>query len=184
MSQLASTLTTTTSYAVISGGNKGIGFEICKQLASNGIVVILTARDENKGLEALKKLKQFGLKDELLFFHQLDVLDPASIAALAHFLKTNFGKLDILVNNAGISGVDEVDHGKFNRAVELRRGLPDIKQVEWNEISKETLESAENCLKTNYYGAKRTVEALAPLLHLSDSARIVNVSSIWGSLEV
>ena len=73
-----------------------MGFEICKQLASNGIIVVLTARDEKKGIEAVEKLKGYGLSD-LVVFHQLNVGDKSSIASLADFIKTKFGKLDILV---------------------------------------------------------------------------------------
>ena len=87
---------TTKRYAVVSGGNKGIGFSISKQLASQGIAVVLTARDEKKGLEAVDTLAKLGLSDHV-FFHQLDITDSTSIASLAHFLKTHFGKLDILV---------------------------------------------------------------------------------------
>ena len=83
-------------YAVVTGANKGIGFGICKQLASKGITVVLTARDEKRGLEAVEKLKEFGPSDHVVF-HQLDVTDPNSIASLANFIKTQFGKLDILV---------------------------------------------------------------------------------------
>ena len=83
-------------YAVVTGANKGIGFEICRKLASNGIVVVLTGRDEKKGLEAVEKLREFGLSDHVVF-HQLDVADPASIASFADFIKTKYGKLDILV---------------------------------------------------------------------------------------
>ena len=67
-----------------------------KQLASNGITVVLTARDEKRGLEAFEKLKELGLSGQVVF-HQLDVSDPASVASLADFIKTQFGKLDILV---------------------------------------------------------------------------------------
>ena len=81
----------------MTGANKGIGFGTVKQLASNGIVVVLTARDEKRGLEALEKLKDFGISD-LVVFHQLDVTDSASAARLADFVKTQFGKLDILVS--------------------------------------------------------------------------------------
>ncbi|KAF3949569.1 hypothetical protein CMV_024570 [Castanea mollissima] len=88
--------------AVVSGGNKGIGFEICRQLASNGIRVVLTARDVRRGNEAIEKLKAAGYSD--VVFHQLDVMDPTTISSLADFIKTHFGKLDILVNNAGING--------------------------------------------------------------------------------
>ncbi|PHT40593.1 Short-chain dehydrogenase/reductase 2b [Capsicum baccatum] len=91
-------------YAVVTGGNKGIGLEICRQLASHGVLVILTARNEKKGIEALEKLKGFGLAENLVF-QQLDVVDHSSVASLADFVKTKFGRLDILVNNAGVGGV-------------------------------------------------------------------------------
>lgn len=81
--------------AVVTGSNKGIGLEICKQLASNGVMVILTARDENRGLQAVQNLRTSGLSD--ILFHQLDVTNQASIASLAEFIKTEFKKLDILV---------------------------------------------------------------------------------------
>ncbi|KAK8502936.1 hypothetical protein V6N13_100236 [Hibiscus sabdariffa] len=61
-------------HAVVTGANKGIGFEICKQLASKGIMVVLTARDEKRGLEALGKLKELGLSDNIVF-HHLDIAD-------------------------------------------------------------------------------------------------------------
>ncbi|OIW21909.1 hypothetical protein TanjilG_14602 [Lupinus angustifolius] len=86
----------TQRYAVVTGSNKGIGFEIVRQLASAGIKVVLTARDEKRGLAALEKLNALGLS-HLLLFHQLDVADAASVASLAHFVKSEFGKLDILI---------------------------------------------------------------------------------------
>nr|XP_048333940.1 (+)-neomenthol dehydrogenase-like [Ziziphus jujuba var. spinosa] len=86
----------TQRFAVVRGANKGMGLEAVKQLASNGINVVLTARDEKKGLEAVEKLKEFELSGQVLF-HQLDVVDPAGVGSLAHFIKTQFGKLDILV---------------------------------------------------------------------------------------
>ncbi|KAK8502935.1 hypothetical protein V6N13_100236 [Hibiscus sabdariffa] len=64
----------TKRHAVVTGANKGIGFEICKQLASKGIMVVLTARDEKRGLEALGKLKELGLSDNIVF-HHLDIAD-------------------------------------------------------------------------------------------------------------
>lgn len=85
-------------YAVVTGANRGIGLEICRQLASNGIRVVLTSRDEKRGLEAVETLRQeIGVSDQSLVFHQLDVTDPASIKSLAQFVETQFGKLDILV---------------------------------------------------------------------------------------
>ena len=80
----------------MTGSNKGIGFETVRQLASNGITVVLTARDEKRGLEAVEKLQESGLSGQVIF-HQLDVADTSSIASLAQFIKTQFGKLDMLV---------------------------------------------------------------------------------------
>ncbi|GAU17539.1 hypothetical protein TSUD_340830 [Trifolium subterraneum] len=144
----------TKMYVVVTGANKGIGFEICKQLASKGTIVIVTARDEDRGLQALDKLKQeLNLAmshNENVIFHHLDLTDPNSIASLANFIKTHFGKLDILVNNAGLLTENE--------------------------------ELTEACLKTNYYGTKGLTKALIPLLQFSNSPRTVNVSSTMGRL--
>ncbi|XVE77088.1 hypothetical protein DITRI_Ditri13aG0034000 [Diplodiscus trichospermus] len=152
-------------YAVVTGTNKGIGYEICKQLACKGIMVVLTARDERRGVQALENLKNCGLSDHLVFL-QLDVTDPESIASLADFVKKQFGKLDILINNAGIAGV----------SFDGNYGTEEASNTIWSKVT-ENYETAEECLKTNYYGAKRTTEALVPLLQLSDSPRIVNLSS-------
>ena len=89
-------------YAVVTGANKGIGLETVRQLASKGVKVVLTARDEKKGLEAVQKLKDSGLPD-LVLFHRLDVGNPASIASLADFINTRFGRLDILVEILSLS---------------------------------------------------------------------------------
>jgi (+)-neomenthol dehydrogenase len=82
--------------AVVTGGNKGIGLEVCRQLAGNGVTVVLTARDETRGAAAVKKLRELGLSN--VIFHQLDITDASSIARLADFVKTRFGRLDILVS--------------------------------------------------------------------------------------
>lgn len=81
--------------ALVTGGNKGIGLEICRKLAANGITVVLTARNEQKGRESVENLKASRLLD--VFFHHLDIKEPASIAALANFVEIKFRKLDILV---------------------------------------------------------------------------------------
>ncbi|KAF5464201.1 hypothetical protein F2P56_014295 [Juglans regia] len=167
----------TKRYAVVTGANKGIGFETVKQLASNGIVVVLTARDEKRGLEALQKLQHSGLSDRVVF-HQLDVSDPASITSFADFTKTQFGKLDILVNNAGIPGAI-VDGDALAASGHGKEGAI----VDMSKIFVQTYELAEECIKTNYYGAKRMIEAFVPLLQLSNSPRIVNISSSNGTLK-
>nr|XP_048333844.1 (+)-neomenthol dehydrogenase-like isoform X1 [Ziziphus jujuba var. spinosa] len=163
-------------FAVVTGANKGVGLEAVKQLATNGITVVLTARDEKRGLEAVEKLKEFELSGQVLF-HRLDVTDPASVASLAHFIKTQFGKLDILVNNAGVLGVS-VDVDAY---LSLMKG--DNRERDWRTATTQTYELAEECLQINYYGPKRINEALIPLLQLSDSPRIVNVSASMGKLQ-
>ncbi|WJX92719.1 (+)-neomenthol dehydrogenase [Trifolium repens] len=165
--------------AVVTGSNKGIGFEIVKQLASAGIKVVLTARDEKRGLQALQTLKAFGLYD-FIVFRQLDVANAASVASLADFVKSQFGKLDILVNNAGISGTVINDK---DLATLLITNPAALTEEQKNKAVTQTFELAEECLKINYYGTKITTESLLPLLKLSDSPRIVNVSSSLGKLE-
>ncbi|XP_034202747.1 (+)-neomenthol dehydrogenase-like isoform X1 [Prunus dulcis] len=167
-------------YAVVTGSNQGIGFGTVRKLASNGIMVVLTALDEKMGVEAIEKLKECGLSD-LVVFHQLDVTDTASIASLADFVKTQFGKLDILVNNAGVSGTI-VDPESMRAAAAAGIGKDGV-GVNWSEIMTQTYELAEVCVKTNYYGAKKMTKALLPLLQLSDSPRVVSLSSSMGSLK-
>ncbi|KAJ7964852.1 (+)-neomenthol dehydrogenase-like [Quillaja saponaria] len=170
-------------YAVVTGANKGIGLETVRQLASQGITVVLTARDEKRGTEATRKLHQFGLSN--VVFHQLDVLDSLSIQSLAKFIQDTFGRLDILVNNAGTSGAeaDEKDIEALN-----------IDPADWQLSGKarnlvqgiitHTYEQGEACINTNYYGVKRVTESFLPLLQLSPTgARIVNVSSCRGELK-
>ncbi|KAL8101934.1 hypothetical protein AgCh_033729 [Apium graveolens] len=166
--------------ALVTGGNKGVGLEICRKLAENGITVILTARNEQKGREAVEKLRASGLSD--VFFHQLDIKEPASIAALANFVEKTFRKLDILVNNAAVPGLVIVSPEKFingggfyqvnDENVHLLKG-----------IIREDYELAEDCLRTNYYGAKAVTAELLPLLKLSNSARIVNMTGTFGELK-
>ncbi|CAM6123191.1 unnamed protein product [Calypogeia fissa] len=86
--------------AVVTGSNKGIGFEIVRGLAKNGVTTVLTARDNGRGQAAADSLKAQGLNS--VIFHQLDVTSAESIDNLAVWLKEKFGGLDILVNNAGV----------------------------------------------------------------------------------
>ncbi|KAK2423160.1 F-box/kelch-repeat protein [Trifolium repens] len=75
-----------TTYAIVSGANKGIGYGICMKLASRGVMVVLTARNEKRGLDAVESLKELGLPD-FVVFHQLDVSDPTSVFSLAEYIK-------------------------------------------------------------------------------------------------
>ncbi|KAL8192253.1 hypothetical protein R6Q57_027920 [Mikania cordata] len=139
--------------AIVTGGNRGIGLEICRQLSSNGVEVILTSRNQSRGEEAVNAL---GLSN--VVFHQLDTTDPSSIKCLVTFVQTQFGKLDIL-----LQVVDEKAHLLTN-------------------IIEEPYELGERCLKTNYYATKSVTETLIPLLQLSKSPRIVNITSLYGDL--
>lgn len=180
-----STNTTTKRCAVVTGGNKGIGLEICRQLASNEITVILTARDEKRGHEAVKKLISSGLFD--VIFHQLDVTDPISIASLAKFIETHFRKLDILVNNAGDGGLvldcEAVRVFKQGAGRVSSYCMTDANANLLKGIVEQPYEKAEPCVKTNYYGTKGVTEGLLGLLQHSNSPRIVNVSSFYGQLK-
>lgn len=178
-----------TRIAVVTGGNKGIGLEVCRQLAAAStsglaVVVVLTARDEARGAAAVGKLRGLGLSN--VVFHQLDITDAPSIARLADFLKTRFGKLDILVNNAGFVGLeyiqDRID-GTSTTSEEFC-GMDMDKRLElllkW--CLRETCDAGKECMRINYHGTKQVTRALLPLLLASDSGRIVNVSSVLGQL--
>ena len=141
--------------AVVTGGNKGIGFGICRALAKRGVRVILTARDASRGEAAGAKLEKEGLE---VAFHPLDAADPRAINALGEFLAKEFGRLDILINNAAI----RLDAGMKGLDVPV-------------EIMREMME-------TNLYGPLMLCQTLAPLLRKSAAGRIVNVSSGMGSL--
>ncbi len=140
--------------AVVTGANRGIGFEICRQLAHLGMKVILTARDEEKGREAARMLQNDSLD---VVFHVLDVTKEESIQRLAEWLERTFTRVDILVNNAGIF----VD--RHSTALQ-----PDIGKI------KKTME-------TNVYGPLRLCKALVPIMRKNNFGRIIDVSSGMGA---
>ena len=92
--------------AVVTGGNKGIGLELCRLFAKHGLIVVLSARSIERGLNALNHLKQQLIQEESkdredegnLYFHQLDITDPLSISRFSAWIESTFGGLDILVN--------------------------------------------------------------------------------------
>ncbi|KAH7299254.1 hypothetical protein KP509_24G002300 [Ceratopteris richardii] len=166
--------------AVVTGASKGIGFDVCRQFASVGLHVILTARDAEKGLKAAGVLKNEGFQN--ISFHQLDVTDERSCAALASWIFQEQGAIDVLVNNAAINGllIDEAYVEKNNLKFQ------DLMNEEHN--SKAFIieyESAKACIDTNYYGTKYVTQALLPLLRFAaHGARIVNVGSSFGQLNI
>ncbi|CAN6303065.1 unnamed protein product [Urochloa humidicola] len=176
-----------TRIAVVTGGNKGIGLEVCRQLAGNGVTVVLTARNETRGTAAVEKLRGLGLSH--VIFHQLEITDAPSIARLAGFLTARFGKLDILVNNAGVVGLEYLqDHidgtsttsEKFGGIVDAYERIDLL--LKW--CLRETCDAGKACLRTNYHGTKQVIGALLPLLLASDDGRVVNVSSELGLLRL
>jgi NAD(P)-dependent dehydrogenase (short-subunit alcohol dehydrogenase family) len=140
---------------VVTGGNRGIGFEICRQLAQRDARVVLTARQADAGEEAVKRLAAQNLPAQ---FYQLDVTDPAAAAALRGFLERAFAQLDVLINNAGIYPKDD---------------LPGL------EVD---LATVRTTLETNTLAPLHLAQTLAPLLRHSNAARIINVSSGMGAL--
>ncbi|KQJ83750.1 salutaridine reductase-like [Brachypodium distachyon] len=174
-----------TRIAVVTGGSKGIGLEVCKQLAGSGITVVLTARDETRGTAAVEQIVRLGHSD--VIFHQLDITDALSIARLTDFLKARFGKLDILVNNAATDGIEQVLDPVYGSIPgdEKFDGMDAYQRIDWMWANcRETYETAKQGLQTNYYGTKRVTEALLPLLQSSSDGRIVNVSSNFGLLSL
>jgi NAD(P)-dependent dehydrogenase (short-subunit alcohol dehydrogenase family) len=142
--------------ALITGGNKGLGFEMARQLGHAGVTVVLGARDSKKGEAAAEKLRSEGLYAQ---FVKLDVLERADYAAVGAFLEKKFGRLDILINNAGIAA-EGFGAGK---------------------IGSTTDELIHRTFETNFFAPVALTRELMPLLRKSPGARIVNMSSILGS---
>jgi NAD(P)-dependent dehydrogenase (short-subunit alcohol dehydrogenase family) len=140
--------------ALISGANKGIGFEIARGLGAQKIKVLVGARDEARGHQAVEKLKAEGVDAR---FVQLDVTNPATIRHAAEWIEKEFGRLDILINNAGIG--------------------------EWGfKPSEIDLAKIREVYETNFFGPVNLIQSMLPLLRKSKHGRVVNVSSSLGSL--
>ncbi|MBL7998741.1 MAG: SDR family oxidoreductase [Candidatus Kapabacteria bacterium] len=145
--------------ALVTGANKGIGLETARQLALRGIRVVLSARDTERGMEAARVLQSEGLDVE---FVRLDMEQPDDIVLVAEHIATTYGKLDILVNNAGIM----------------------IESDGWNVNTTATIseDALRRTMEVNFFGVVMLTQALLPLIRKSAAGRIVNVSSILGSL--
>jgi NAD(P)-dependent dehydrogenase (short-subunit alcohol dehydrogenase family) len=141
--------------ALVTGANRGIGLEVCRQLAQRGYIVILGSRDLAKGEEVAAALKRQGLE---VLPRQLEVTDKESIEQLRAEVESKFGRLDVLVNNAAI--------------------LYDT----WQQALTADLEVVREALETNTLGVWQMCQAFVPLLRRSQHGRIVNVSSESGSL--
>jgi NAD(P)-dependent dehydrogenase (short-subunit alcohol dehydrogenase family) len=139
--------------ALVSGGNRGIGLEVCRRLAEEGLTVILGSRDEERGRQAAG-----GLPGGVAV-RQLDVADADSVQKLAASVESDFGRLDVLVNNAAISN----DDGQSGAEADLDR--------------------VKEALEANLFGAWRLCEAAIPHMRRGRYGRIVNVSTGLAALE-
>ena len=147
--------------ALVTGANKGLGLETCRQLARRGTTVLMGARDMNRGREAADRLTSEGLTVEPV---QLDVTRADHIAQVQAFIETRFGWLDILVNNAGMIHPDE--------------------PLFANSTQQVSLQALRQTFEVNFFGQVALTQALLPLIKKSPAGRIVNVSSILGSLAI
>jgi NAD(P)-dependent dehydrogenase (short-subunit alcohol dehydrogenase family) len=138
--------------AVVTGGNRGLGLEVCRQLAAAGHRVVLGSRDQAKGEQAAA-----GVGSRVVAV-QLDVSDQGSVDRAAERIRDEFGRCDVLVNNAAI------DYDTDTRAISA------------------DLDRVHRAMETNLFGAWRTALALLPMIRRSPRGRIVNVSSESGSL--
>ena len=141
--------------AVVTGANRGIGFETCRQLGQLGFLTILTSRDEIKGQNAARYLTDAGLD---VRFHQLDVADSKGIMFFKEIMVDKYQRCDVLVNNAGVF---------------LDRGMSIL------DLPEETLLQT---LQINTLGALKMCQAILPMMQRVGYGRIVNVSSGMGSM--
>lgn len=142
--------------ALVSGGNRGIGYAICRALARKGCVVILGARNAGEGRAAAEALQSEGLNVE---YRQLDVARDASVKSCVAAIMKRHGRIDILINNAGVLG-----------------------DPKGSRVLDSGLDTYRNTLEVNFYGALRLVQAVAPAMRSARYGRIVNMSSELGQL--
>jgi NAD(P)-dependent dehydrogenase (short-subunit alcohol dehydrogenase family) len=148
---------TTQRIALITGANKGIGYEVAQQLAAQGFIVLLGARDAERGAVAAKNLQEQGFDAH---FVPIDLVSVASISQAAAQVDRQWGRVDVLVNNAGVN---------YEFATQVRP-------------SSLNLESLKATFETNVFGAFAAIQQFLPLLKRSADASVINVSSTLGSL--
>lgn len=141
--------------AAVTGGNRGIGFEICRQLARQGLKVVLASRDEEKSREACRRLEAERLE---AMPRRLDVADPESVREFGRFARETLDRVDTLVNNAGVF---------------LDADAPGLQA---------DIDAVRRTMETNVYGPWRLCQEIVPLMLRHGYGRIVNLSSGMGQL--
>jgi NAD(P)-dependent dehydrogenase (short-subunit alcohol dehydrogenase family) len=147
--------------AFITGGNRGLGFQTALDLKDAGAKVVIGSRDLAQGQQAVNKLRAAGVDADVL---QFDITKPADYQAAYNYFNSKYGRLDILVNNAAIAGGTFPGTGPEHSAAEVPQDL--LRKV----------------FETNFFAQVALTNALLPLLKKSPAGRIVNLSSILGSL--
>ena len=179
---------------LVTGGNRGIGLEICRQLDELGHIVILGSRNLKKGIEVARSFSKN------VIVKQLDVTNEESIQNLLKFIKTEYGKLDVLINNAGIGTSHEnMENAILSRVknkmetnfhgvwrivrvfITLLRNTGIIAQKK--NAGNISFINVKHIMETNFYGAWRMIQIFIPLLHNSEEGRIINMSSGMGELK-
>lgn len=150
--------------AVVTGGNRGLGWEIVRQLAEQGVTVVLACRDADKGLMAVNEFERQELS---VRFAPVDVNSAGSIRKLGEFVENTFGRCDILVNNAGIFP-DEWEYNIGDPGGGLHAPLVHVRLA----------------METNAYGPLLLCQQFIPLMKRNEYGRIVNVSSDLAQLSV
>ncbi len=146
--------------ALVTGANKGLGLEMAKQLAQQGVHVTITSRDNGRGEAAMNQLKKDGITVEMQL---LDISNAKDVERFVKEFTTNNSSLDILINNAGI----EIEGGFGG-----------------NTVATISREKVETTFATNFFGLVQLTQGLLPLIQKSSAGRIVNLSSIMGSLTI
>jgi len=151
----------TQKIAFITGGNRGLGFQTALDLKDEGVKVVIGSRDAKQGGQAVEKLRAAGVDADVIPF---DITKPADHQAAYDYFNSKYGRLDILVNNAGIAGGRFPGEGPEHRASDV------------------PLDLLHKVFETNFFAPVALTKTLLPLLEKSPAGRIVNLSSILGSL--